>query len=252
MTTYRERREQRAERRREWAQKRLDSANAIDAYNESLPYAHDIAFVTQPGHISARAALIRRQDHAFADRAMAAHHERTADEIERQLETAIYDDDEDAPERLRAKIAELEARRERYHTVNRAMRAAARSLGREPTPEEMSALGITNAEIRDLLQFEAYSGARERRYPAYASSNLSGNLSRLRARLVRIEQARASGAVVLKFLTATRARTCAVCGLSITPGQPIAWDRAKREARHATWSDQGKATLCAGDDPVQG
>ena len=45
-----------------------------------------------------------------------------ADELERQADRAIYSDDHDAIEKLTARIAALEAERERIKAVNKAVR----------------------------------------------------------------------------------------------------------------------------------
>ena len=74
-----------------------------------------------------------------------------ADTIDAQAAAAIYDDDPDAIERLRGRIAALEARREQIQTYNKTARM-------------------------------------EARLPAYLLKNLAGNLKRQRDRLARLEQ----------------------------------------------------------------
>ena len=110
MATYRERREAKAERLRGWAEKRIERANA--ALNSQPELGHDWAFITQPGHIPERARMNARDDRAMASLSKAASMNGRAAGIEDQLDHAIYDDDPDAIERLRERIAQLEARHE--------------------------------------------------------------------------------------------------------------------------------------------
>lgn len=108
--TYRERRERRAERLRGWAVARQREAGAtLDHIHRT--YGGDVAFNTQPGHIPERARVIAREDRAFASLRKADGMESRAAGIESQLEHAIYSDDPDAIERLRERIADLEAER---------------------------------------------------------------------------------------------------------------------------------------------
>ena len=64
MTTYRERREARAERLTEWADKRYAKA---DALREVTPddMRHDWAFVSQPGHLPERSRMNARDERAY-------------------------------------------------------------------------------------------------------------------------------------------------------------------------------------------
>jgi hypothetical protein len=107
--TYRERRERRAERLRGWAQAREERAAAqLNSYPD---IRHDIAFITQPGRIPFRERMNRADDRAFESLAKARGMSARADGIEAQLDHAIYSDDPDAIERLRERIAGLEAER---------------------------------------------------------------------------------------------------------------------------------------------
>ena len=92
--TYRERREARTERLREWAGKREERAAAV--FKAGEPFRGDTAFNTQPGHIPFRAKLIAREDRAHESLAKAGSMRSRADGIEGQLATSIYDADPDA------------------------------------------------------------------------------------------------------------------------------------------------------------
>lgn len=107
--TQRERALARLERRREWAAGRAAKARQIDASRPA--YADDWAFITQPGHIPARARLIAREEKAQEHRNMATHHTEKAASIESRLERTVFSDDTDAIEQLQAKIDKATAER---------------------------------------------------------------------------------------------------------------------------------------------
>lgn len=165
--TYRERRQARVERLREWAEKRETRATA--ALNSYPEIRHDYAFNTQPGHIPFRARMIASDDRAFASLDKAASMARRADEIERQADHAIYSDDPDAPERLRERIAELESKRADMAARNAAYRKEHRA---------------------ELAAMSAYERSQAVPFAAFELSNLGGNLSRLKGRLQAIEHPR--------------------------------------------------------------
>jgi len=164
--TYRDRREARVERLDEWAGKREERAAAVLRAGE--PFTSDHAFNTQPGHIPFRARLIAREDRAHESLGKAASMRSRADSIEAQLATSIYDDDPDAIEQLRARIARLEAERDAAKAANAAYRKEHRA---------------------QLAAMESpYQRNQAMPYPSYYFQNLSGNLSRQRARLIRLER----------------------------------------------------------------
>jgi hypothetical protein len=165
--TYRERREARAERLNEWAGTRETRAAAVFQAGER--YHGDTAFNTQPGHIPERARLNAREDRAHESLGKAASMRSRADGIEGQLANAIYEDDPDAVEQLRARIATLEAERDAAKAINAAFR------------------GLHKAELKAMDS--AYERDQAMPYPGYHFQNLSGNLSRQRARLARLEKA---------------------------------------------------------------
>ena len=166
--TYRERREARAERLREWAGKREERAAAV--FKAGEPFRGDTAFNTQPGHIPFRAQLIAREDRAHESVNKAASMRSRADGIDGQLATSVYDDDPDAIEQLRARIVRLETERDEAKAVNTAYRKEHKA--------ELAAMD------------SAYQRNQAMPYPSYHFQNLSGNLSRQRARLARLERER--------------------------------------------------------------
>lgn len=181
--TYRDRRLARADRLREWSDKRVQRANATLAADE--PYTHDIAFLTQPGRIPERSRMNARADRAYVSLAKAESMTSRADNIDRAATHAIYTDDADAIERLRERIADLEAQRYRITAYN----ASCRSYAKVGSMGDRSILDQRQRD--DLANLERYvpnSLRAGHALPAYAVSNLSGNISKQRERLARMER----------------------------------------------------------------
>ncbi len=172
--TYRERREARVDRLREWADKREERAAAVFEHNR--PYTSDYAFNTQPGHIPARARIIAQEDRALESLSKARDMASRANGIESQLAGSIYSDDPDAVARLVERIAGLEAERDRIKAFNASCRKGA--------PDET----LLNAREREGLasawRFQAsYMERRKGQMPQYHLANLNGNIKRNRDRL---------------------------------------------------------------------
>lgn len=179
---YRERRLARADRLRGWSEKRAQKSvaafGAADRLASAIPFGQPILV----GHHSEKRA---RRDQARIHNAMSAgvQHQKMAasmdsraDEIERQAEHAIYSDDVDAIERLREKIAGLEAARERIKTINKAARSGDGWTDRIDPP-------LTDDERGDLLRHAKYSVSDKPGYPAYVLQNLGGQITKSRQRL---------------------------------------------------------------------
>lgn len=198
--TYRERKERRAEQRAEWAAKREAKAEA--GFNR----AHELASMIplgQPilvGHHSERghrrhiAKIEAAGFGAVADSKMADKHARTASEIEYQLSVSIYDDDPDAIERLKAKLAAQEAKREAIKAEN----VARRKRG------EASA-------------------------PAYVLQNLGGNIKRTRDRIARLEAQKAPEYQERgRYLTLRWGDVCRKCERTMQPGDQALYFKKAR------------------------
>lgn len=181
MSTYRERREARAERLRGWAEKRQTDAAAV--FEAGRPFTSDLAYNTQPGHFPHRARLIAREDRAHESVAKAERMSERADGIEDQLATSIYSDDADAIPRLRERIAALEAERDRIKAYNKTVRAGT------PDPSLLDA-----KQRRDLASVMRHSPYQcpGGKFPSYGLTNLSGNIARQRKRLAQLERQAAS------------------------------------------------------------
>jgi hypothetical protein len=182
--TCRDRRERRAERLREWAAKRAARSEA------AFERAHDVAGqipLGQPVLVGHHSERRHRRDLARIDGAMEAgvEHGRKAESmsqragnIEAALEASIYDDDPDAIERLRERIAALEAERERIKAYNASCRHG------QPDPSLLDERQRETLEsVRRVAPFALGKGGA---FPSYALNNLTENLARNRQRLARL------------------------------------------------------------------
>jgi hypothetical protein len=184
--SYRDRRLARVERLREWSDKR--ATRAASTLNQAKQMADAIPF-GQPilvGHHSEKRDRNYRErirgkfERAYQDDKKAREMDSRADSIEHQAEQAIYSDDDDAIERLTEKIAGMEAERARIKEVNRLVRGA------KGDAAKFAALPLTEAEREELIKLARicpYHQSLTRGFPAYALSNLGGNITRARARL---------------------------------------------------------------------
>jgi hypothetical protein len=185
--TYRDRREARAERLRDWAEKR--DSKAESAYQAARATA-DMIPLGQPilvGHYSQKSDTNRRNrmaanfDRSFEHAQKASDMRSRADNIESAAANAIYSDDPDAIERLQEKIAGLEAERARLKAFNASCRKT-KGQGDRSLLDDAQRAGLESIE-----RVCAYQLGKFGEMPTYASSNISGNLSRLRKRLEQLE-----------------------------------------------------------------
>ena len=183
--TYRERREAKAERLHEWAEKREAKAEANFAAVHQLADAIPLGQPILVGHHS-EARARRDQDRIYGgmrrgvDNAQkATSMEARAQGIEAQLARSIYDDDTDAAEKLAERIAGLEAKRDRIKAYNATCRKGERDVSL-----------LTEAERGDLLMIAkvaAYQMGKGGAFPGYELTNLNGNIARNRKRLEQIQ-----------------------------------------------------------------
>lgn len=228
--TYRERRLAKAERLREWADKR--EARASGVFAEGEKYRGDHAFNTQPGHIPERARLIAREDRACASLQKAEAMEARADSIEWQAAAAIYDDDSDARERLDAKAEALEKARDAKKAVNKAFAAAVkRGADRATALAECVTIGLlTAAEATDVARTMALCRY-DRPFQGYVFSNLGARIRDARQRAGRLAHEAVAGKP-WRYLFAKYAGTCAVCDGPIKAGDAVLYRRP--EIKHET------------------
>lgn len=229
--TYRERREARAENLREWAGKRevksRQSFGAAERIMDSIPLGQPILV----GHHSEkrhRKAIDRIDSNMRAgveNMQKAKDMASRADGIEDQLAGSIYSDDPDAVEALTARIAGLEAERDRIKAYNAACRRA-----KQCTAEALALLDDRQRE--DILGtvrvgFAGSYGS----FPAYSLSNLSGNIKRNRDRLAQVKRTQADGYVEPgRYLhSLRRAGVCRTCGADLAQGTQALWFRSAGE-----------------------
>ena len=191
--TYRERREARADRLRGWADKRdAKAAGAFataDSIAERFPFGQPILV----GHHSeARARrdqgrIVPTMRRGIEHNAKAEAMRQRADNIERAAARAIYSDDPDAADALGAKIATLEAKRDRYKAYNASCRAAAR-LDPESKTGDLSLLDdAQRADLLNLARVCPYQLDKNGQFPSYATTNLGATINAARKRLERLE-----------------------------------------------------------------
>lgn len=188
--TRRERLERKLEKQEEWAESRR--AKATQAFERSRQATEGIPF-GQPilvGHHSEgrhRNAL-KKSDNAMRRAVesmdMAKHHDSKADGIGRQLDSSIFSDDPNAIEALTAKVAELEAKREKIKATNKIIR---RKPKNEPTPEKIAELAaLVGSEVAARKLFEPDFCGRIG-IPSYVLQNLGGNINTARKRIESIK-----------------------------------------------------------------
>jgi hypothetical protein len=184
--TYRERRERRAARLRGWADGREAKAETARAGVQRIA---DGIPMGQPILVGHHSEGRHRRDVARIENGMRAtvDHTRKAGEmrqraatIEAQADRAIYSDDPDAVERLEARIAELDAERDRVKAYNASCRTGSPDLGVLDEKQR--------AEIASLHRIGSVFVGKGGGFPAYHLSNLSGNIGRQRKRLEQLRR----------------------------------------------------------------
>lgn len=184
--TYRERRERRAERRREWADGRDEKADAAhQASHEAtagIPFGQPIlvGHHSEGRHRNAVEQSQRQASKAVEHSSMARCHRQAADTIEAQLDKAIYEDDPDAIERLRTRIEAGEEKRERIKQYNRNRRKGSRDMS--PLNER------EQKELLDTARVASFQLGKKGEAPGYWLTNLGGRINRDKKRLARLER----------------------------------------------------------------
>lgn len=208
--TTRERKENRAARLREYADKRNNSAQLTLTAIHNNPVTHDWAFITQPGYIPERARINRAQDRAFESMSKASSMESRADGIEAQIDRAIYDDDSDVVERLQEKIARLEKELANENAGNKAWRKGkADGLRNSGIPENMIAGGLSTMRVCPYLKHPFFS------------TNTSATLRTTKQRLERVEREKVTGKPWKYYHASKYESVCCVCGETIARGEQI-------------------------------
>lgn len=190
MATTRERREARAARLREWADKRAAKADAAHRQADTMADAIPLGQPILVGHYSEgrdrryRDRIGRTYERAVEHGRKADDMRRRADNIEAAADRAIYSDDDDAVEKLRERVADLEAQRDRIKRYNAACRKAGESTA--------AALEILDERQRRALASTVahapYQVGKSGEYPKHGLANLSGQISKNRKRLAALER----------------------------------------------------------------
>lgn len=184
--TTRDRRLARAERLDGWAERNAERGTATVTRAAELA---DLIPFGQPilvDHYSARTDRNFRNriassfDRGYATLSKADEQARRAESIRRQAEHAIYSDDHDACDKLRERIAHLEAQRDRVKAYNASCRKG--------TPDVSLLDDAQRASLESAQRWTPGFMERKRgQMPPYVLSNLSGEIKRNRDRLAMIE-----------------------------------------------------------------
>jgi hypothetical protein len=184
--TYRERREARAERLHEWAEKREAKSEAAFGKAEQISSVIPMGQPILVGHHSEgrhRRDLGRIESgmrKGIEHSKMAQRHSERASNIESQLERSIYSDDPDAVEQLEERITVLEVKRARIKAYNQSCRKG---------KPDLSILTETERnELATIARVAAYQLGKRGEYPSYVLSNLGGNINRNKKRLTSLKR----------------------------------------------------------------
>lgn len=232
--TRRERLEARAERRREWAGSREAKAEAahqrVHAIADQIPFGQPILVGHHSeGRTRRDQARIESGMRASIDNARAAQdHAEKAEGIERQLRTSIFSDDVDAVEQLEAKIAGLEAERDRLKAYNASCRRGARDV--ELLDAKQQASLVSTARVCP------YQIGKNGSAPSYWTAGLGAEIRRCRQRVADIQRTESMAASGDRGhgreMLARFSSSCAECGETIEKGSQIIYYRTPREAIH--------------------
>ena len=185
MTTRRERLTNKLQKRIEWADAREDNAtakiNAAVDMTKVIPFGQPILV----DHYSAKShrSLLTRSDNkmrsGIEDHKMAEHHREKAAGLEAQLDGCIFSDDHDAVEQIEAKIAELNAERERWKAYNASCRKGQANLDLLDEHQK--------ADMLSIMRVTSYNVGKGGSCPAYKLQNLGANIRRYEQRLVSVK-----------------------------------------------------------------
>ena len=180
--TYRERRAAKADRLREWADKRDvkgDTARtAADRTADMIPFGQPIlvGHHSERGDRNRRGRMSANYDKAYEHSSKAAEFRRRADGIEAAADHAIYSDDTDATDRLTERIAEREAERDRIKAFNANVRkTGAHDLDLLDPKQRGNYLSI--------LRHSPYQLGKGGTFPGYVLSNLGATIRTDKKRL---------------------------------------------------------------------
>lgn len=176
--TYRDRREARAERLTEWAEKRDAKADAAldraHEMGEAIPLGQPI-MGAQDRRYRQRMRETAERGYEHADKAKEMRSK--AANISAALDSSIFDDDPDAAARLRERIAGLEAERTRWRAYNASCRKGAPDLS---LLDDHQRGGVETLVRVGMLKPDGS-------VPAFQLSNLGARIRNDKNRLERLE-----------------------------------------------------------------
>jgi len=150
-------------------------------------YSRDWAFITQPGHIPARAQWQRKQERALGDQRKAQYYRDKAESIGKG---GISSDNPDASEKLTERLAKLELDQERMKAANFVVRAFWKHGNRSDNTDDELAMyfrrmeekaGIKNTTVARKLLEPDFCGRRG--FADYMLTNNSANIRRIKQRI---------------------------------------------------------------------
>ena len=173
MNAYEQKQEARRERLENAADKLEAKAAAVLNVGQDH-YSRDWAFITQPGHIPARAQWIKKQDRAFQETRDAADLRAKAASVG---SGGVSSDDPDGADKLREQLIKAEKMQAAMKAANRIYRS---KLGDDEKVAAIVALGVSEKTARKGLSpdFCGRIG-----FPNYAITNNGANIRRLKARI---------------------------------------------------------------------
>lgn len=221
MTTYRERREARADRLDGWAEKRRDRAEQASTTASQMADAIPFGQPILVGHYSERRdrryrdRIAANMGRAVDDSRTAARHADKAANIRAAADAAVYDDDPDAVERLTVKLARLEAERDRIKRYNASCRKGARDVTILNEHER--------ADLATLARVAAYQIGPHGELPGYQLSNLGATIRTTRQRIEKL--ARPPAERPARLMAARYPGDCTECDVPIERGDQIRYTR---------------------------
>lgn len=196
--TRRERMERRLEKRREWADKASTKAQSACDTASQISMRFEMGQPILVGHHSEAKA---RRDQSRMDSCMrsacentdkAKTHENKADNIEAALERTVFSDDDDAIEKLEARIKEREAEAEHCKFVNARYKKTTKALNTVDCAKVLAELvRLGNIPASDAMQIAKKMGLcpyERAPYPGYHLTNLRASIRRDQQRIEEIKR----------------------------------------------------------------
>lgn len=230
--TTRERKAAKAEQLRIWADGREAKADqayeGVRSITDRIPFGQPILV----GHHSERGARADQRriengmDRFCEHNSKAGEMRSKAANIEAQAARAIYSDDDDATEQLAAKVAALEARRDRIKAYNRTCKA-----GKDHGDLSLLSVG-QKRDLMTCIRVQGYQ-CKNGKFPPYVLTNLGSEIRRNAKRLEELRKPETG-----RWLTAKFASDCRRCAETVDQGDRALYFRRTREIECETCAGQ--------------